>query len=83
MPFCIALAVRDLGMTIDEALRRGHRRRRPRALRRDDIGRLAPAARADAALLEAPSYAHLIYRPGVPLTRTVLVGGEVVFQGVP
>ena len=69
------------GMTIDEALRRP-RVGGARALRRDDIGRLAPGRRADAVLLDAPSYAHLIYRPGVPLTRMVLVGGEVVFQGV-
>ena len=82
MPFCIALAVRELGMTIDEALHAATVGG-ARALRRDDIGRLAPGLRADAVLLEAPSYAHLIYRPGVPLTRTVLIGGEVVFQGAP
>jgi cytosine/adenosine deaminase-related metal-dependent hydrolase len=41
-------------------------------LRRDDIGRLAPGARADAVILDAPSYTHLVYRPGVPLVaRTI------------
>nr|MBA2240476.1 amidohydrolase family protein [Solirubrobacterales bacterium] len=78
MPFCIALAVRELGMTIEEALRAATRGG-AEALRRDDIGRLAPGSRADAVLLESPSYTHLIYRPGVPLTRATLVGGEVVF----
>ena len=49
-----------------------------RALRRDDLGRLSPGARGDAVVLDAPSYAHLVYRPGVPLTRQTIVGGRVV-----
>ena len=40
-----------------------------RALRRDDVGVLAPGRRADLAVLEAPSYLHLAYRPGVPIAR--------------
>jgi imidazolonepropionase len=78
MPFCIALAVRELGMTIDEALLAATRGG-ARALRRDDIGHLAPGARADVLLLDAPSYTHLIYRPGVPLTAAVFRGGELAF----
>src|SRR5215211_2634396 len=66
MPFCIALAVRELGMTIEEALAAATLGG-ARALRRDDLGRLGPGARADVAVLEAPSYAHLVYRPGMPL----------------
>jgi imidazolonepropionase len=46
-----------------------------RALRRDDVGHLAPGARADAAILDAPSYTHLVYRPGVPLVVTTILGG--------
>ena len=76
MPFCIALAVRECGMTIDEALLAATRGG-ARALRRDDIGHLAPGARADAVVLDAPSYAHLIYRPGAPLTAAALTGGEL------
>ncbi len=76
MAFCIALAVRDLRMTPEEALLAATRGG-ARALRRDDVGRLAPGARADAAILDAPSYAHLVYRPGVPLVATTLVGGRV------
>jgi imidazolonepropionase len=75
MAFCIALAVRDLRMTPEEALLAATRGG-ARALRRDDIGRLAPGARADAAILDAPSYAHLVYRPGVPLVATTLVAGR-------
>ncbi|WP_405440187.1 imidazolonepropionase [Streptomyces avidinii] len=77
MPFCIALAVRDMRMTPDEALWSATAGG-ARALRRDDIGRLAPGARADLALLDAPSHVHLAYRPGVPLVSTVWQRGRRV-----
>ncbi|MEV7419339.1 imidazolonepropionase [Streptomyces sp. NPDC089919] len=70
MPFCIALAVRDMGMTPDEAIWSATAGG-ARALRRTDIGRIAPGARADLALLDAPSHVHLAYRPGVPLVSAV------------
>jgi imidazolonepropionase len=76
MAFCIALAVRDMGMTVDEALQAATLGG-AQALRRSDVGHLAPGARADLVLLEAPSPAHLVYRPGVPLVATTLVGGRV------
>ena len=41
------------------------------ALRRDDIGSLRVGARADLAVVDAPSHLHLAYRPGVPLVRTL------------
>jgi len=47
-----------------------------RALRRTDVGHLGIGARADLSVLDAPSYLHLAYRPGVPLVRTVLLNGE-------
>jgi len=75
MPFCIALAVREMGMTIEEALQAATVGGAA-ALRRDDVGRLAPGARADVAILDAPHYAHLVYRPGVPLVGEVLLAGE-------
>jgi imidazolonepropionase len=71
MAFCIALAVRDMRMTAAEALRAATLGGAP-ALRRDDVGRLAPGARADAVILDAPSYAHLVYRPGVPLVWSTI-----------
>ena len=76
MSFCIALAVRDMGMTVDEALAAATRGG-ARALRRDDVGHLAPGARADAVVLDAPSHAHLVYRPGVPLIEATFVAGEL------
>ncbi len=70
MPFCIALAVRDMRMTPDEALWSATAGG-ARALRRTDIGALTVGARADLALLDAPSHVHLAYRPGVPLVSAV------------
>ncbi|MEU8167861.1 amidohydrolase family protein, partial [Micromonospora sp. NPDC049004] len=46
-----------------------------RALRRDDVGVLIPGARADLVVLDAPSYLHLAYRPGVPLIHQVIRNG--------
>ncbi len=71
MPFCIALAVRDMGMTPYEALWSATAGG-ARALRRDDVGHLRVGARADITILDAPSYVHLAYRPGVPLVARVL-----------
>lgn len=75
MPFCIALAVRDMGMTPDEAVLAATLGG-ARALRRDDIGVVRPGARADLLLLDAPSHVHLAYRPGVPLTAAVWKDGR-------
>ncbi|MFE0347842.1 imidazolonepropionase [Streptomyces griseoluteus] len=75
VPFCVALAVRDMGMTPDEAVWAATAGGAA-ALRRTDIGRLGPGARADLVLLDAPSHVHLAYRPGVPLV------GEVWRSGV-
>ncbi len=38
-----------------------------------------PGARADLVVLDAPSPAHLVYRPGVPLIARTVVGGETVW----
>jgi imidazolonepropionase len=81
MSFCIALAVRDMGMTIEEALTAATLGG-ARALRRTDIGHLAPGARADVVVLDAPSYSHLVYRPGVPLIAATLVAGEAVWLDI-
>ncbi len=75
MPFCIALAVREMGLTPTEALHAATRGGAA-SLRRDDVGHLGLGARADLVLLDAPSHLHLAYRPGVPLVRQV-VGGDV------
>ncbi|NEN04839.1 imidazolonepropionase [Diaminobutyricibacter tongyongensis] len=74
MPFCIAVAVRDMGMTPAEALWSATAGGAA-ALRRSDIGRVAVGARADLAALAAPSYVHLAYRPGVPLVSATWKDG--------
>ncbi|MDP1849386.1 MAG: imidazolonepropionase [Solirubrobacteraceae bacterium] len=78
MAFCIALAVRDMRMTVDEALAAATLGG-ARALRRDDVGHLGVGARADAVLLDAPSPAHLVYRPGVPLVAMTIARGRPVW----
>lgn len=76
MPFCVALAVRELGLAPAEAVWAATAGG-ARALRRGDVGHLGIGARADIAILDAPSYLHLAYRPGVPLVQTVLHGGQL------
>ncbi|HTL40021.1 MAG TPA: imidazolonepropionase [Pseudolysinimonas sp.] len=71
MPLCVALAVREMGLTPYEALRAATLGG-ARALRRPELGRLGVGSRADLVVLDAPSYVHLAYRPGVPLVHTVL-----------
>jgi imidazolonepropionase len=74
MPFCIAVAVRDMHMTTSEAVWAATAGG-ALALRRTDVGYLAPGARADLVMLDAPSHAYLAYRPGVPLVGAVWQSG--------
>jgi imidazolonepropionase len=66
LPFCIALAVREMGMTPGEAVWAATAGGAA-ALGRTDVGVVVPGARADLVLLDAPTHVHLAYRPGVPL----------------
>lgn len=77
MPFCVALAVREMGLTPAEALRAATLGG-ARALARDDVGAVVPGRRADLVVLDAPSHVHLAYRPGVPLVAGVWQGGRPV-----
>ena len=70
MPLVVALAVREMGMSPAEALWAATAGG-ALALRRSDIGHLGVGARADLAVLEAPTYRHLAYRPGVPIARAL------------
>ena len=74
MPLVVALGVRECGLTPAQALW-ASTAGGAAALRRDDVGHLRPGARADLVLLDAPSYVHLAYRPGVPLVATVIRAG--------
>ena len=77
LPFCVALAVREMGMTPAEAVHAATFRG-AEALGRDDVGALVPGRRADLVLLDAPSHVHLAYRPGVPLVAGVWKDGRPV-----
>lgn len=82
MPFCIAVAVRDMHLTPAEALWSATAGG-AKALRRTDIGVLAPGMRADFAVVGAPSYVHLAYRPGVPLVTATWRAGQRVARRPP
>jgi len=74
VPFCIAVAVREMGMTPDEAVWAATAGGAA-ALRRTDVGSVRVGGRADLVLLDAPSHVHLAYRPGVPLVAGVWRAG--------
>jgi imidazolonepropionase len=75
MAFCLALAVRDMRMTMEEALLAATLGG-AKALGRSDVGHLRVGARADLVVLNAPSYTYFAYRPGVPLIERTIVGGN-------
>ena len=80
IPFCLARAVREMGMTPAEAV---HAVTATAAAAldldgADGVGRLVPGRRADLVLLDAPTHVHLAYRPGVPLVAGVWQGGRPV-----
>lgn len=77
MPLMIALAVREMGMTVAEAVWAATAGG-ARALERIDVGAIAVGMRADLVVLDAPSRTHLAYRPGVPLVRSVYRDGIAV-----
>ncbi|MGW6201223.1 imidazolonepropionase [Kribbella sp. NPDC055110] len=76
MPFCIALAVREMHMTPAEALWSATAGGAA-SLRRPDLGHLTPGTQANLAVLDAPTYLHLAYRPAVPLVTQTFLGGRL------
>ena len=74
MPFVLALAVREMGLTPAEALLAATVGS-AKSLRRNDIGAIRPGNPADLTVLDAPSYLHLSYRAGVPIARALASGG--------
>lgn len=82
LPFCIAVAVRDMHFTVDQAVWAATAGG-AHALARTDVGHLGAGARADLVVLDAPSYRHLAYRPGVQLVDQVFSGGELVADNRP
>ena len=70
IPFVIALAVREMHLTPAEAVWAATRGA-AKSLQRSDIGVVRVGSRADLAVLDAPSYLHLAYRPGVPIASAL------------
>ena len=75
MPFVIAIAVRDLYFSPEQAIWSATKGG-AMALRRKDVGHLGLSAKADFSILSTPSYIHLAYRPGVPLIDEVWRDGN-------
>jgi imidazolonepropionase len=67
--------VRDMHMTIEEAIQAATLGGAA-ALQRSDVGRLSIGSAADLLVLNAPSYTHFAYRPGVPLIARTIIGGH-------
>ena len=70
MAFIMAIAVREMHFSPEQALWSATMGG-AKALRRDDIGYLFEGARANFSILNADSYIHLAYRPGVQLIEQV------------
>jgi imidazolonepropionase len=79
MPFCIAVAVRDMHFTIEQAIYSATMGG-AKALQRDDVGLLSVGKAADFVVLDAPSYSHLAYRPGVDLISETFVAGTSIYR---
>jgi imidazolonepropionase len=79
MSFCMAVAIRDMGFSPEQALWSATKGG-AKALRRSDIGALSVGMNADLAILSAPSFRHLGYRPGVDQISQVLKSGKTIYK---
>jgi imidazolonepropionase len=79
MSFCIAVAIRDMGFSPEQAIWAATMGG-AKALRRTDVGALTVGMSADLAILSAPSFRHLGYRPGVDQISQVLKAGKTIYK---
>jgi len=79
MPFCIAVAVRDMHFTPEKALWSATMGG-AKALQREDVGMLAVGKSADFVILDAPSFRHIAYRPGVDLIQETVISGTSIYR---
>lgn len=79
MPFCIAVAVRDMHFTVEQAIWSATFGG-AKALQREDVGVIAVGKAADFVVLDAPSYVHLAYRPGVDLVSETIIAGTTIYR---
>jgi len=78
MPMILALATLQMGLTIEEALTGATLNAAAAIDRAAEIGSLEVGKRADIAVLNGPSYHHLVYHYGVNPIRHVVKNGEIV-----
>jgi imidazolonepropionase len=78
MPFCIAIAVREMNLSPDQALWAATKG--GAAALRNYKGSLNVGADADFVVLDAPNHIHLAYRPGVQLVEATFIAGQKVFE---
>jgi imidazolonepropionase len=79
IPFCIAIAVRDMHFTPEQALWSATMGG-AKALQREDVGMLAVGKSADFVILDAPSFRHIAYRPGVDLIQETVISGTSIYR---
>lgn len=77
MPLCIALAVREMHMTIDQAVWSATAGGAA-ALDRNDVGRIEPGHQADFLILDRPSIDFLAYHPGTNPVAKVFRAGQLI-----
>lgn len=79
MSFCIAVAIRDMGFSPEQALWSATLGG-AKALRRTEVGSLSVGMSADLSILSAPSFRHLGYRPGVDQIEQVIKQGKTIYK---
>lgn len=79
MPFCIAVAVREMNFSVEQAIWSATLGG-AKALRRDDVGQIVVGKSADFVVIDAPSYLHLAYRPGVDLVSETMISGTTIYR---
>jgi imidazolonepropionase len=80
MPMILSLATLQMGLTIEEALTGATLNAAAAIDRAAEIGSLEAGKRADIAVLNGPSYHHLVYHFGVNPIRHVVKSGEIVVR---
>ncbi|MDN5756011.1 MAG: imidazolonepropionase [Arthrobacter sp.] len=78
MAFCVSTAVLQMRLSLTEALQAATMGGALALGVQDQVGSIEVGKRADLQLLNAPSAAHLAYRPGMPLTGAVWRAGQRV-----
>ena len=78
MAFCIAVAVRDMGFSVDHAIWAATKGG-AMALRGSQ-GLLEVGVKADFVVLDAPNHIYLAYRPGVAIISQTFLQGRKVYE---